>query len=95
MSDTARGIDVQAAVKVAREHMKKIFGTVVDLQLEEVDQSEDESHWLITFGFLRPEPVLDPFMAAVAAVPKMTRVYKIVVVDSHSGKATSVKIRKL
>ncbi|MDQ2785291.1 MAG: hypothetical protein M3Y58_09855 [Chloroflexota bacterium] len=96
MTDTANDIGVQQAVQIAREQMRQVFGNVEDLQLEEVEQSPDESKWLVTLSFLRVDPTSDSFMQTVASLrsPK-TRVYKIVTVDAKSGNARSVKIRKL
>lgn len=85
-------IGVKEAVQAARAAVQELLpaSDLNDLQLEEVEQSEDEKYWLITLGFYeRPtgiESQINPFA-------KGARKYKLFKVDAESGKVRAMKIR--
>ena len=90
-------IDVKTAVKLARDYFAKVYPneihTFQDVQLEEVELSEDESTWLVTIGFSRPLP-LDSFSKnAPEFLRQYQRDYKVFRIDAQNGKVRSMKIR--
>jgi hypothetical protein len=60
-------IDVKIAVNAAYEYLKSLqdimASSLPDLRLEEVELSEDQSFWLITLGFDKPEKSLTIFVS--------------------------------
>jgi hypothetical protein len=88
-------IDVKTAVSKALEFMKTLFEErkLINLMLEEVELSEDNGYWLVTFGFDVPEPSGSPIGAIVGL--SYRRVFKIFKVDAESGETNSMKIRTL
>jgi len=91
-------IGIRAAVQAARKYMKEVHeGSLEDVQLEETDLTDDDSQWLITLSYLRTEPPSDTIfaMAAGPLFSKKVRIYKVVTVDARTGKAKSMKIRKV
>ena len=93
-------IDVKAAVKIAFDYLAKLYDLkrFQDVQLEEVELSDDERNWLVTIGFSRPLP-LEAFQKSPAKFllgeDQYKRDYKIITIDSESGKVRSMKIRAL
>jgi hypothetical protein len=90
-------VDVHKAVKAAIAFFEKSFAheKVENLQLEEVELSEDNRFWLITLGYDDPAATnLYEATKIVAALrPRPLRKYKVVRVDAENGKAVAVKIR--
>ena len=87
-------IDVQHAVQVATQYTGQLFGNALNnLRLEEVELSFDEKHWYITIGFDEAVPLQPGFLGTVLD-PKMERRYKVVDVDSDTGKVRAVKMRQ-
>ncbi len=91
-------IDVNTAVKLARDYFVKLYPnkvqTYLDVQLEEVELSKDERTWLVTIGFSRPlsgEPTLKSLSKLLG--PEYKREYKIFTIDAESGKVRAMKIR--
>ncbi len=104
MTDTVKtvatedqAIGIRAAVQAARKYMNEAHeGSLEDVQLEETDLTDDESQWLITLSYLRTEPPSDTMFArAISVLPTKVRIYKTVTVDARTGKAKSMKIRKV
>jgi hypothetical protein len=62
--------------------------------LEEVELSEDETHWLITLGFDRRRPVRSTFEALQSMTP-YERAYKTIEIRADTGEVRSMKIREL
>lgn len=90
-------ISLREAVNIGREFMRVAYPDgLEDLQLEEIDRSDDDRYWLLTFGFIRYEPPSTrgtfTILPALADQEK-TRVYKVVAVDASSGDVRSMKIR--
>jgi len=89
------GIGLPEAVETAREYMLKAYGRNLEgLQLEETEISDDDSHWLITLGFLRDAPNTSGVFA-VTPYRSIERVYKVVTIDARTGDVKSMKIREL
>lgn len=76
--------DVKEAVKIAGDYIAQLFPSVPNLTLEEVELSDDERHWFVTFGFGLPG-----FPGALGG-----REYKTVKIEAQTGKPVAVKIRK-
>ncbi len=91
-------IDVKNAVQVAIQYCGQLFGDVFNrLQLEEVVLSEDEKHWFITVGYDVPGDSQSDIMSGALqgfAPRRMERKYKVVDVDTETGKVKAVKIRE-
>jgi len=94
-------VDIHKAVKAAFNFFAKSFAheTTNNLQLEEVELSDDGHFWLITLGYDDPavtakNSLSDLIIQGAAALrPRPLRKYKVVRVDSETGKAVAVKIR--
>ncbi len=92
-------IDVKQAVKIARDYITNLFDQPLrELQLEEVQLSDDDKYWLITFGYDTDRmPALEYGRSGdfTPVKPQYIRDYKIVTVDAETGKPISMKIREL
>jgi hypothetical protein len=96
MSITSTGlqIDLRQAVKTAIRFFTDSFHLEkpVNVQLEEIEMSEDGFHWLITVGYDQLNSTLTkPLKFMVPTV--VSRKYKIVKVDAQTGRPVSIKIR--
>jgi len=95
-------INVHKAVKAAIEFFEKSFAMqkTSNLQLEEVELSEDGCFWLITLGYDDPAAITkstlsDMVMPGVASFrPRPLRKYKVVRVNAENGKTVAVKNRE-
>ncbi|MHB8519255.1 MAG: hypothetical protein ACYDH9_00735 [Limisphaerales bacterium] len=88
-------VDLNTAVKTALKFFNQSFGSVKlsDVQLEEIELSEDEGFWLITVGYDNPSAV-DPFRGKMFLPHQVPiRKYKVVSVDARTGRPVSIKIR--
>jgi hypothetical protein len=91
-------IDVHKAVKTALGFFQKSFAheKTEHLQLEEVELSEDGRFWFITVGY--DDPAVTPMSEIMKGTPLLRsrplRKYKVIHVDTNSGKAVAVKIRQ-
>jgi len=94
-------IQVKEAVDAAARYTAELFEQegILDLRLEEVELSEDESTWHVTLSFLRKRKVSsrmeEQLRAASLAGPPMDRDFKVLSVRASDGVVTSVKIRQL
>jgi hypothetical protein len=88
-------IDVKQAVKAAKDYATEILGDLPNLELEEVEISDDDRYWLITFGFdtNKPTPENPAGLAALGYGPK-ARKYKIIEIAKDDGKFKAMKIRE-
>jgi len=87
-------IEVRQAIQAAREAAERFYNEPLqDLRLEEVELADDESHWLITLGFLVPDPkALHPGLFSLKRdLARFERVYKVFEVDASSGKVRSMR----
>jgi hypothetical protein len=84
-------IDVKQAADVAAHYLVDLFPnqTLSNVQLEEVELTDDEKYWLITLSYpiqLRISPL---------NLPATKKEYKLLKIDSQTGKVRAMKIRKL
>lgn len=91
-------IDVTSAVQLAVKYCGELFGNISNrLQLEEVELSDDEKHWLITVGYDEPGTSQSAVMLEIHqgfAPRRQERKYKVVDVDAETGKVKAVKMRQ-
>ncbi len=90
-------IDVKQAVKVAAEYLVDLYApdAFSDVQLEEVELTEDENYWLITLSYKKPMTevnLLGP-IGIMADLAKNEKGYKIFKIEADTGKVVSMKIR--
>jgi len=94
-------IDVKAAVQAASRYFQSIQGLVgidnppENLQLEEVEISEDRNFWLITLGFERLVRGEKHPLVSVEPPPKYERAYKLFRVNAETGEVEAMKIREV
>jgi hypothetical protein len=82
-------LDVREAAKRASEYFAGLYSDqkIDNVQLEEVEISDDEKYWLITLSY--PVP---PELAALNL--NFKRKYKVFTIDANTGEVKSMKIRK-
>jgi len=86
-------IDARQAASAAAAYFKELYPNVVSFSLEEVELSEDGSHWLITLSFeITANPGLS--VTLLSFQPPKTK-FKVFKVDAKTGKVIAMKIRKL
>ena len=95
-------IDVKEAVKIANDTLVTLFSSdkLADLELEEVEISDDEKYWFITLGFSVPEAKSDKTNSPLSRMltereKEFARKYKIFRIDAQTGKFHSMKIREV
>ncbi len=92
-------IDVKEAVRKAVAYFLKLYpklGADANVMLEEVEESEDGSDWLVTLGYdiqRRVSRVAGNFQDVFG--PQVVRHYKVFKVDAKTGRIVSMKIRSL
>jgi hypothetical protein len=101
--DTNSGpeVNVKEAVQRALAFLLDLYEgeELPNLRLEEVELSDDERHWLVTFGFTASErdvergPIVGVWGGTTATRTK--RDYKLIRIDAKTGEAMSMKIRTL
>jgi hypothetical protein len=99
MTQSTVSIDVKTAIRKAREYFLDVYEGVElpNFLLEEVQVSEDDRHWLITFGFdTDREAIVNPMaLTLYGTQPKFVREYKTVRLDRVTGSAIDMVIRPL
>jgi hypothetical protein len=90
-------IDVKQAAQSASEFVGELFpaNTVSDVRLEEVELSEDGSHWLITLSFPPPASLSRGSSGPFGVSSPAPRQYKIFKIKADTGEVQSMKIREL
>jgi len=92
-------VDVRSAVVAASEHfysLQDLIGDrIEDLRLEEAELSEDQKHWFITLGFIRPVDKTSNPLADLIATRNYEREYKVFKIDATTGEVQSMKIREV
>ena len=83
-------INVKEATDKAKEHLLAFFTDAEQVQLEEVELSEDKAHWLITLSY----EGLSSSVASSMLVGK-SLLYKIFKLDAKQGEVISMKIRDI
>jgi hypothetical protein len=83
-------LDVKEAARKASEYFAGLYSDqkIPNVQLEEVEISDDGEHWLITLSY----PVA-PELAALNF--NFKRKYKVFTIDAKTGEVKSMKIRKV
>lgn len=83
-------LDVKEAAQKASEYFAGLYSDqkLPNVQLEEVELSEDDKYWLITLSY--PVP---PELAALNFNYK--RKYKVFKIDRDTGQVLSMKIRRV
>jgi hypothetical protein len=98
MSDEAPTLlTLPQAAKAAANYLLQIYPGAQQVRVEEVELSDDDFYWMITLGFLLPDPdgnhsVLAPLVPATFGLKRIYRIFKI---DRRSGEIRSMKIREL
>ena len=83
-------IDVTEATIKAKTYLASFFPDAEKVQLEEVELTDDKTHWLITLSY---EGVSNS-VASSLLVGKSLR-YKIFKLEAESGDVISMKIRDI
>ena len=83
-------INVKEATDKAKEHLLAFFPDAEQLQLEEVELSEDKVHWLITLSY---EGVSSSVASSMLVGKSL--LYKIFKLDAKNGEVISMKIRNI
>ena len=83
-------IDVSEATNKAKKYLVSFFPDAEKVQLEEVELTDDKTHWLITLSY---EGVSNS-VASSLLVGKSLR-YKIFKMEAESGEVISMKIRDI
>ncbi len=83
-------IDVKEATDKAKAHLISFFPEAEQVQLEEVELSEDKACWLITLSY---EGVSSSVASSMLVGKSL--LYKIFKLDAESGEVLSMKIRNI
>jgi hypothetical protein len=83
-------INVKDATDKAKEHLLAFFPDADQVQLEEVELSEDKAHWLITLSY---EGVSSSVASSMLVGKSL--LYKIFKLDAKQGEVISMKIRDI
>jgi hypothetical protein len=90
-------IDVKQAIQIARHYILDLYEpqTLQGPLLEEVERSDDEQYWLVTFGFDTDRLTLESSRGISIPIvrPKYVREYKTIKVRAETGDVESMKIR--
>ena len=82
-------LDVKQATLSATNHLVDLYPQMArdSIQLEEVELSDDEKYWFITLSYPLPSQI-----SILNLPPK--KEYKVFKIDSQTGQARSMRIRK-
>ena len=83
-------INVKEATDKAKEYLVSFFPDAENVQLEEVEVTEDKAHWLVTISY---EGVSNS-VASSLLVGKSV-LYKIFKIDAQLGEVISMKFRDI
>ena len=83
-------INVKEATDKAKKHLLAFFPDAEQVQLEEVELSEDKAHWLITLSY---EGVSSSVASSMLVGKSL--LYKIFKLDAKNGEVISMKIRDI
>ena len=83
-------INVKEATDKVKEHLLAFFPDAEQVQLEEVELSEDRAHWLITLSY---EGVSSSVASSMLVGKSL--LYKIFKLDAKNGEVISMKIRDI
>ncbi len=92
-------IDVKEAARLAAEYFANLYdpNTYTDLQLEEVELTDDEKYWMITLSYKKTEEPPKPtqFEKILNLPISGGRAYKHFKIAADSGKVHAMTIRKV
>ena len=81
-------IDVKKAVAIAIQYFRELIQhQYADLELEEVELSEDGNFWFVTLGFTRMAGSLGQMFQPP------TRAYKMIKINATTGEPEAMKMR--
>ena len=85
-------LDVKEAAQRASEYFAGLYSDqgVSNVQLEEVELTDDGQYWLITLSY----PVVPPNQAPLSFMIN-NRKYKVFKIDAKTGEVKSMKIRNV
>ena len=83
-------IDVKEATQKVKEYLVSFFPDAEKVQLEEVELTDDKSHWYISLSY----EGMSHSVASSLLVGKSVR-YKIFKLDAETGEVVSMKIRDI
>ena len=83
-------IDVKQATQKAKEYLAAFFPDAETVQLEEVELTDDKTHWYITLSY----EGVSHSVASSLLVGKSVR-YKLFKLEAESGEVISMKIRDI
>ncbi len=83
-------INVKEATDKAKEYLVSFFPDAENVQLEEVEMTEDKAHWFVTISY----EGISNSVASSLLVGK-TVLYKIFKIDAQLGEVISMKIRDI
>ena len=83
-------INVKEATDKAKEYLESFFPDAENVQLEEVEMTEDKAHWFVTISY---EGVSNS-VASSLLVGKSV-LYKIFKIDAQLGEVISMKFRDI
>lgn len=83
-------INVKEATDKAKEYLVSFFPDAENVQLEEVEMTEDKAHWFVTISY----EGISNSVASSLLVGK-TVLYKIFKIDAKQGEVISMKIRDI
>jgi len=86
-------LDVKEAAQRASEYFAGLYAAqgVSNVQLEEVELTDDGQYWLITLSY----PMVPPDQAPLNFIFSSNRKYKVFKIDAKTGEVKSMKIRNV
>ncbi len=86
-------LDVKEAAQRASEYFAGLYADegVANVQLEEVELTDDGQYWLITLSYPMVPPNQSPLFFNVSS----NRKYKVFKIDATTGEVKSMKIRNV
>ncbi len=101
MTQQETRISVKQAVHIARDYILELYDgqDLPNLMLEEVQMTDDDQHWLITFGFdtNRPTQIMnDPYSLPLQRIrSQYVREYKRITLSANTGDVVGMTIREI
>jgi hypothetical protein len=82
-------IDARKAAQIAQQYLRSVYPDkqFPNLQLEEVELTDDRKFWMITLSYVPPD--------AMVLVYPLPREYKIFKIRAEDGEVVSMKIRQI
>jgi len=83
-------INVKEAIDKAKEYLVNFFPEAENVELEEVELTEDKSYWMVTLSF----EGITSSVASSLLVGKSV-LYKIFRIEAETGEVISMRIRDI